>query len=204
MMKIAVDIDEVVVDLVHAILPFFNEHTGKKIKFEDVYAYKFTKVYDISRKTELKIVTDFYRTPEFDYLESIPGALSSLEHLSRQHELVLLTARFGAGKQKTPHWFATNLPNLNLPIIYAGDYQEEHHERLTKAEVCLREGFDCIIEDNAECLAQCAAKGIRGYLFTRPWNVKYKPHLLVTRVSEWEEIIDALAPYAVQPPTPKK
>ncbi len=84
-----------------------------------------------------------------------------------------------------------NLPLLRAPVFYIGEYQNKNGKKVTKADICLREGIECIIEDNGKYATECVEKGIRAYLFNRPWNTNFLDPRLV-RIESWREILEDL------------
>ncbi len=190
-MKIGVDLDEVVVDLVKPLLSFYESTTGRKFLFNEVFTYNLEEVWGCTKEEAVEAVRAFYRTKEFDSLSAIEGALSSLELLSAQHEIVFITARHNEAIEKTKLWIDRNCAFPNQ-VIYSGEYQHRENERVTKADICLREGAQVMIEDNSQYAVECADRGIRTYLFTKPWNITTK-HPRIKRVSSWKQINESFA-----------
>ena len=58
-MRIGIDLDDVVFEFAKTFLKYSNKELGKKILFEDIFSYDFSKVFRISRKRILNLLENF-------------------------------------------------------------------------------------------------------------------------------------------------
>lgn len=193
-MPIGIDIDDVLLDFTNPLLRFYESRTGKSIQYCEVTSPNLEDIWGGTKQEAVACVRDFYKSTEFGILKPLEGSVETVQQLYQRHKLVLITSRHNEAKSKTPIWLARHLPFLDSQVIYAGEYQEKAGERLTKADICLREGIDIIVEDNGQYALECAVSGVRAYLFNRPWNNGFC-HPNITRVETWREVakhIDSL------------
>ncbi len=188
-MTVGVDVDDVVTDFVNPLLEFVNKTRSTRFSYEQVYCYNLWEVWGCTRDESIEIVRDFYRSPQFDSLPIIPGTAEALKTIAQKHTLTFITSRFAEAIPKTPIWFDRYCSLPKPRIIYCGEYQSGRD--VAKADICLQEGIDCIIEDNAKYALECAQKGIKTILFNRPWNQNIE-HENIHRVKKWAEALELI------------
>ena len=191
-MRIGVDLDDVTIDFINPLLRFHNETAKKVISYQDVFTYTLEKVWGGTRQEAIDKIRAFYISDNFDQLKPIDGAVESLLDLSQKHDITFITAIHNESREKTQRWLERTLPFLKAPVFYIGEYNNNDERKVSKAEVCLREGIELIIEDNGKYATDCIQKGVRAYLFNRPWNTKFLDPRLV-RVNAWREVLEHLA-----------
>lgn len=189
-MKIAIDIDDVLGELVSSIIPFARENYQIDSKFEDFTSYNFWEVWNISRDEAIKIFYDFQEKGFLEKLPTLPGSREALFELSKEHSLVLLTSRPVKLKDHTLSWTKSNFPELDLKILFSNDFFSQ--EGKTKGEICQDLNISMLVEDNINYALEAAEKGIYVFLIDRPWN-KNREHPNITRVSSWEEITEKIS-----------
>jgi hypothetical protein len=134
----------------------------------------------------------------FDFVE---GAEEGLEALAGRYELSSVTHRGPLLDQET-HWISTMMyspeieeregDGLFLPFDRIYPMHEVEPVGLGKAEVYQRLGVGKIIDDDADVALSCANRGIHAIVPARPWNASLPRRDLITRVSDWEEIVGVL------------
>lgn len=188
-MKIGIDIDDVVVDFISPFLEYYNSRTGRNFLFEEVFSYHFEDFLGCTKEQAIQAVRDFYGTEAFDQLKPLPGALEGIKILSENNNLVYITARHAKAKSKTPLWLNNKLPEIKSRVIYTGEL--ERGRKVTKAEVCLSERIELMLEDSRYHSLECAEAGISTILFDKPWNQGIR-HVNIVRVRGWEEALDSI------------
>src|SRR3990167_2873158 len=103
-MIIGVDLDEVLADIMEPLNLYHNTEYGTSFRREDYVEYGLTKIWNVSWEEAMKRVYDFYRSPEFELLNPIPGAKDSLRLISQKNSLYIITSRPLEFHHKTENW----------------------------------------------------------------------------------------------------
>lgn len=186
-MRIGIDLDEVIVELVKPVIDYYNNKYKTNIKYEDITSYNFWE-HGIGRNRDeaITILDDFYDLPIFEKLPFINGAKSAIKILKDENSLSILTSRPLRYKPKTQTFILNNLGDI--ATYYTTDFSKE--EGLTKAEKAKQLNLDVIIEDNQDYALDCLNKGIRVFLLNKRWNKNADSR--IERVYNWGEILDKL------------
>ncbi len=200
-MKIAIDIDDVLMEFSKGFLIHGNKKFGKNIDFEGLFEYSLMQVLGISRKEELILLDEFYETKEFYETSPFEGAQNALNFLSKNNEIYIITARSLKIKSKTDDFFSKHFPNLNYKIFHSGDFSKEQGK--TKAELCKELQIDILVEDNKSFCESCAKTGVNVFLVDKPWNQNHKKHEKISRCKDWQEIFEKIQKIKLQK-EPKK
>jgi uncharacterized protein len=120
-------------------------------------------------------------------LEVIEGSIEGLDLLDKNHELIFITSRHISNKEQTHAFFKKYFPNKEFKIIFSGD---AWGNAKSKAEICVEEGCDLMIEDNHKYALSCAEKGIKSILIEKPWNKEKEDNENIIRVKDWKEILE--------------
>lgn len=186
-MKIAIDIDEVLCKFFDG---YFNFHrdvypdlTASKLKGEHVW-----EVFDISKEEVLRLCDIFNSSREFEDLEIVGGSLNGLNFLKENHEPIFITSRPEDLKAKTISFLERRFAFENPSVFFSGDISSNLEY---KAEICLKEGVDLIVEDSPNNSLRCAEKGIRVLLLDKLWNQNCE-HKNIFRCKGWSEVVDKI------------
>jgi len=183
-MKIGVDMDEVLVELLDSFLEFYNLRFDKSFKKEDFKSYEFKDTLGETQEEIVKLVEEYdYR----DGIRLVEGALESVRELSKEHELLVLTARHPMFKEKTERYLEKNFKGFFSDVLYTGEVFQKYGVR--KADLCKKLGLDYIIEDNGVFSLECAEKGTCVFLLDKPWNQNNGEHEKIVRVNNWADIL---------------
>lgn len=190
-MLIFIDMDEVLGNFVHQFIKFHNRTKNDNFKFEQAVDYEMEITWRISRKELVEEMTEFYKSEEFKNITPIPGAKEGIDFLSKDNELVILTARPNHTKDQTKEWVEKHFPGKFSNIYHTneGSYNEP---TIKKVDLCLKLGVDLVIEDALKNAIDCAKKGIKVFLLDYQWNRCEELPEKVTRVYSWQEIIEEL------------
>jgi|SRR3989344_5252880 len=185
-MKIAIDIDEVITDTTTALVNYYNRnYNGRRLRFDDFTQYHIEDVLGISKKEGEAIFERFFNSGEFDKIIPIEGAINSIRDLARENDISILTARPDSYRGKTENWFDKYLQEFKKRIIYSDDASSNYR---TKAEICRNMEIGLILEDHFRYSVECANAGIDVVLFDKPWNKNIK-HKRIKRVKNWNEAV---------------
>lgn len=171
MSRIAVDMDEVITDALTKHVQLYNEHFGKQTTFEDLAGLSLPQY---AEEHEREKVIDFVMTESFFAdLDVLPGAIETLEALSKEHELFITTAAMEVPKSFAAkyEWLTRHLPFINTQhFVFCGD------KSIVQA--------DYLIDDNVRHFKRFKGCGI---LFDAPHNrfVDHNP-----RVKNWNDVAE--------------
>ena len=186
-MKIAIDIDEVVVEFVRGYIRILARK-GIKADYDKTNTYNLWEAYSITREDSIKYAEEFYESESFENIELVEGAKDAINSLEKKNELFFLTSRPASIKDKTHQFIKKHFPNSNINLVFAGDFHKDNGK--TKAEICRELGISIIVEDNKNYALECAKSGIQVFLIAKPWNVDSESHENIKKVNSWSEILD--------------
>ena len=181
-MRIAVDIDGVILDMVIKICEIFNEQFDTDYTKEDVKRWEFYKDWNVSEEIIFNI---FYKA----YEESmtlpliVADALQILKKLNNHHHVDLVTAR-------NSKFEIHLLERLNSLGIKKGvHYVNLIHVEPKPYDVKIRLDYDILIDDNPNLV-----KSIENFpnkrilLYDQPWNHHVGETENINRVYNWKQI----------------
>jgi 5'(3')-deoxyribonucleotidase len=155
-MRIFLDMDGVIVDLMSGWMPYLNNITAKNIKVEDVNIWGIEKVFGVPFSKARK---PLHRPQFWQDLLPYPGAVEFVKELhDRGHEVYIATSPFPSdncmwGKKE---WVENHLPFLPSSCLCI-----LHDKFLLRG--------DMMVDDKPENLIKF--EGLR-VLFSQPWNRK--------------------------------
>ena len=188
-MKIGIDIDEVIVEFVKGYLKKYKEKYSKDFNFDNIFSYNLWESLGITKEESEELTDEFYNSEHFENIEIIDGVNEALVELLKNNEIVFITSRPIKLKNRTENFIKTNFPNILFKLIFSNDFFPQGN--LSKGEICKLEGIELLIEDHKEYSLSCAEKGIKVFLFDKPWNKDFE-HENVLRVSGWKEVLEVL------------
>ena len=178
-MIIYLDMDGVLVNLMHGWLPYLNELTGKNLVVEDLDMWGLENVYDLPFS---KIRKPLHREGFWENLPPYDGAVEFVQTLDDMgHTVYIATAPFPSsvcawGKKQ---WFEEHLYFLS-------------HTRLILIHDKHRLAGDMMVDDKPENLLAFNGKGV---IFNQPWNQDLNTGLLESwfiRVNTYSDILAML------------
>ena len=188
-MKIAIDMDDVTVDFMNALAKFHNDMYGTSLAKKDYFSYHLGKVWKCTYEEAFEKVRLFTESAYFDSMKPMEGAVEGIRFLKKENDIIVVTSRF-IPKEKTFIQLDRYVPGVfpENKVHFSYNYYTGIGNR-KKAEICLDEKVDMMIEDSAEYANECASNGIKTLLFNQPWNENEKLHRSVERVHSWKEIM---------------
>lgn len=188
-MKIGVDMDSVLADIIPLLDLFHNENYKTSISNESHTDYNLSTIWNCSGEEVIRRIYEFYQSTYFDKILPIKGAKKNIDMLSRKHTLILITSRPFHIEEKSRSWLNTHFHGAFTKIIHTNQVSQKHESKKRKSEICLEEGIDVMVEDHLDYALDCAQAGIKVLLLPMPWNVNNKlEHSNITRVADWSEI----------------
>jgi len=170
---LAVDYDEVCVGYVDAFARYCNEKRGTAVSRDDFHSYQFWLVEGCrlrTREEAIDCVYDFHSSKHFEQMQPIAGAYEALRQLSTKYELHVVTSRQASIEDATRAHAALLFPGV-FTAIHIGNHYGKSGAKRSKPQMCADIGAVALIDDSMDYAKQCAAAGIRTFLFgAYAWN----------------------------------
>ena len=196
-MKIAIDIDGVLLDVVTPIIEIYNRKNNTSFKLEDFKHHDFHKTWGGTFQEAVDFVNKFWEMAEFLHLKPFPDSVRCVNELSKDHELIIVTNRPEAVKVKTEKQIHHHFPDIFEVIHFTSQYDKSAEDKkFTKSEILAKLGAEVIVEDCLELVLDLP-ENIRGILLDRPWNQGELPGNVI-RVNSWEEVLGTINAFALQ------
>lgn len=176
-MKIAIDVDDVLNDLMGVVLNLFNVQHNKQYKLEDFTAYDLDACMDHQDANQLK---KYFNLPMvWSHLQPIDDAVESVRVLVAEgHDVYLVTNHNPDGYGMKFAWICRYFP-----------FVKPENVACMAAKGLLN--VDIMIEDKLETLLSggCYYRVLRD----RPWNQYDKDYVRgIYRCNDWEQIMAAI------------
>lgn len=165
--RIALDMDEVIADVLPKFLTLYEEMYGEQLTREQYWG---KKIYKIKGSQEIR--KSLFEKGFFRDLKPIPGSREGVQTLMNHYDVFITTAamEFKYSFEDKYDWLAEYFPFIHWKnIVFLGD----------KSIL----GADYMVDDNAFNLETFNGKGV---LYTAYHNVNEDRF---TRVNDWEELI---------------
>jgi len=185
-MRIAIDLDETVVEFLKGFVNFYNEVYKGDLKLGDFKEFSIAHTLLVGKDESKRLRKEYSDTKFFDEMEIIEGAKETIDSLGEENEIFFMTAREDFHHEKTKKFIEQNFPYAKL--FFSGDYHGVHKN---KDELCKENKIDVLIEDS-ELSDKYAEAGIKVVLLDKEWN-KHLNHKNIIRVKDWREVMDELA-----------
>lgn len=187
-MLIGLDLDSVLADLMTPLNDFYNKRHGTDFRVDDYFEFNLSLVWGCSIEDVYSIIFDFYESELMDQIPLMPGANEAVSYLKKDHELVVITARPDMTKATTVGWLNNHFPDTFSRIVLTNQVSREDIVAKTKGEIGSELGIEAMIDDNIDNVMDCIQHGIKGYLFSSPWNQDKTISDKIIRIHNWQEI----------------
>ena len=188
-MIIAIDLDDILASTLERFIQFHNEKFSTNLTINDFTSYELQNIEGISNKEEAKRLKLFDNSKYFDTISPLKGSQTSISQLSKNHDIIVITARTRSVAKKTTAWIKKNFPEIKRVVFISEGYK---HYCKMKSEVCKKVGAEVIIEDKKVFVEDCVSAGIKVFMFNYPWNKEIEDHPLIVRVNSWEEVVNKI------------
>ena len=176
-MKIAFDVDGVVLKSIDVILEYVNSKTGRDIKVDDLTTWDLEPL-GLDLKTLWEAVDYMYATPRVEPYGRALEVLSRIHHTTNQ-PLLFITGR--ADPQTAKRHLEALSWNSTMPeMIVCGGNRD-------KREYLIQNSVDFIIEDDVRHVDDYLKAGFGVGLMVRPWN-RSAAAAVTTRFESWADI----------------
>ena len=166
MQRIAVDLDEVLVPLLKPMAEWHRRELPKR-----KHPYLFRDVFRVSEDESRRMLYEFYRSPEFLYLQPILGSQRAMIHMRHGAEkMYIVTGRQNIAREQTERWIDRHFPGIFDDVILTNSFTSNE---VSKVDICRSLAFDTIIDDNESTCRACMDTGMRAIHFVGdevyPW-----------------------------------
>lgn len=192
-MKIAIDLDEVLVPMLSHLKVHYEKQYNRKIPRPlKTSKYDFATIFDITPRQAQWLVYSFYSSDEHKKIQALPGTKETLLlWKSLGYDLYIITSRQLYSRKYTYDLVKQNFGNVFEDIIYCNSHSLLG-DKIEKSDVCNTLGIDVLIDDNMYNLRNLP-DFTQGVLFTGPdpypWTKCEQPDLqLVRRVDRFDTI----------------
>jgi uncharacterized HAD superfamily protein len=189
-MIIAIDVDEVLADLLSQFIAYHNDLYGTNLRREEFVTYAWWDIIGDGYAADKEKIINFFKSPDVDLIQPIAGAQAGVIELKRDNELVVVTSRHFSLSVLTEHWLNKYFPDTFSKFYYTKSVVNQN--TLTKLEACRAVGAQLLIDDQYAFADEVADHDIKVLLFDQPWNRAYPPHKCITRASSWPDIISRI------------
>ena len=196
-MLIGVDIDEVLADTLPAFLAFHNRVFSSTWQLEHFTTTAWNRVMGLPNEVMVERVGAFFDSEHFHRLPTVPGATEAIAALTEEHELVIVSSRWGRAAAATEAWLHHNFRGHFAAVHFSANHHsvELTAGKLSKAGICRKLGAELMIEDAPVYARECQAAGVQPLILTRPWNIlDVVPGAL--RAGSWPEVLEVIAGHA--------
>ncbi|MDD5416648.1 MAG: hypothetical protein PHU12_01595 [Candidatus Aenigmarchaeota archaeon] len=189
-MKIAVDVDAVLLDLVTPFLDFYNERHKTSFETHMVKHYNFHKSFGGTLESEVALLMEFCTTEAFRNLTPVKGSVAAVKKLHKKHELIIVTSRNPGLKKLTEYQLNKYFPNCFDKIIFTNEHCGPQKGKSKKAIIISKINPDIVIEDCLDYLLDLP-KATKGILLNYPWNQNKLPKN-VERAMDWKQVLEII------------
>lgn len=168
--RIAIDMDEVMADLVSKHLNLYNKDYNETLTLDDLQGIKLREL----RPHLIEEIRNYLRDPSFFRdLEVMKDSQEVIQELSEHYDVFITTAamEYPTSFEAKYEWLKEHFPFLNdQHFVFCGS------KSIIQA--------DYLIDDNVRQLKQFLGKGV---IFTAPHNINITGY---DRVNNWKEVRD--------------
>jgi len=153
--KVAIDVDEVLVNLLYP-MAAYNKHKLPKNK---KYKYLYREIFNVTEEESQKILKEFYNSKEFKELKPISGSQYTMSKLKKYtKKMYVVTGRQEIIRKQTELWIETFFPGIFDDVILTNSFTENE---IKKVDVCKALNIDCIVDDNIQICRECMDAGMK-------------------------------------------
>jgi len=176
-MRIAFDVDGVVLNSIEVILEHIGSITGRHIRIDELGTWDL-EAFGIDFKTLWRAVEWMYKTPVIAPYDGATRTLSRI-HRETREPLLFITGRSDPQTAERQLQALNWNPTIPEMVVTGGDRN--------KTQYLADHQVDFMVEDDVKHVQEYLNAGIRVGLMHRPWNKDY-PQDVTKRFASWEEL----------------
>lgn len=181
-MKIAIDIDGVLLDIIVRYCEIYNKRYGTNYQKKDITNWEFFKDWNISEEIAFKIFYEIYAdSKNVPFIDD--NAPKIMKKLNERYDVDIVSARL-------PEYRSSIVNKLNFHDVREGIQYVElillHHKPYN---IKLKQNYDVYVDDNpnlVEPIKQLKNRFL--LLYDQPWNQESVCEENVYRVYDWNEV----------------
>lgn len=189
---IALDIDEVLANIVDYVRLWANDMTGSSLSAGDYYTNdEFWNYYNaiwerhgLSDRVNFDMVLQKMAGNQSD-IAVIEGARAAIARLKRSYDIVFITSRPAYQEQATRRWLDEHI-DATIPL-YISFHPGINDTARSKGEICAELGAKYLVDDNIGNCESAEQYGVTPILFGMyGWNENASQH--ITRCQDWVQV----------------
>jgi len=189
-MRIGIDVDEVLADLMNPLVRFHNENYETNLSRKHFKTFNLWETWGGTEEDAKQKVYDFFQSGYFRNIKPVENSQESINILSKKNNLVIVTSRPDYIKEKTLSWIKENFQDCFLDVYFTSEWSNNGKTR--KTDICKKINTNFMIEDDLNKSIEIAKIGINVLLFDCPWNKSPNLPKNITRIYNWNEILQIL------------
>lgn len=181
-MKIAIDIDGVLLDLIVVYCEVYNKRFGTNYQKKDITNWDFFKDWDITEEAAFNIFYEIYAdSMNIPFIDE--NAPIIMKRLNKLYDVDIVSARL-------PEYRSSIVKKLNTHNVREGIQYAElillHHKPY---DIKMKQNYDVYVDDNPNLVDPIKKfKDRILLLFDQPWNHKSVCENNVHRVFNWDDV----------------
>ncbi|MDA3815094.1 MAG: hypothetical protein PF549_01875 [Patescibacteria group bacterium] len=197
MMKIAIDIDDVLADFSSSFIKFQKERYNLDLNLLKDRLYRKDWIIDsgLSLQEGHKRVIEFVESDGTKNLKVVKGSREAMNKMKDKFKLIALTGRPASVSILTEEWLNKNFQNTFSSFL-STDAHMFSGSGYNKGEICIENGISLLIDDLPQYCLECVSVDVPTILFNQPHNQYFneKEYPSITRINSWEEVANKLVP----------
>lgn len=185
-MRIGIDVDEVLANFNEALCNFHNSTYNTNLTRKDFKDFYLADAFKCSEEEVKERMQNFFLSPFFKQIKPIEGAKEAIIELSKNNELIIITARPEVLRKDTEEWLESYFPAIFKRVHIS---QSKFQKGLRKWQICKDEKVDIHIDDGLHIIKDCSKNNIKSIVFDNPWNREFTPKNAI-RVKDWYEALE--------------
>lgn len=185
MKKIIVDVDDVTLNYVPALVRYMNAELGTNLRKRDIKSWALASHFPVDQTKAQRTFESFHRTEEFANLRLVRWAKQEILELTEQAEIYFVTSRGDELRNQTEGNLKMKLPEIWQDILYSNWG--------SKVEIYRKIKPWAVIDDGPHYVEEALEHGINAWLYNEPWNQDVNGAANQKRVQNWREFMRKIA-----------
>ncbi len=189
---IALDIDDVLANVIDSVRLWANEKTGVELapehyRTDDEYWHYFDSIWQRHGVADKVAFADVLKHMETDQsnIATVEGAREAIRSLGSKYDFVFITSRPPFQKDATRRWLDEHI-DPTIPL-YLSFHPGVNDTSRSKGEICAELGVSLLIDDNTGNCQSAIDYGVDAIVFgDYGWNEKVPNHM--KRYVTWREV----------------